>query len=94
MTMDDLNVDPTQTYQKIKGFTVSHINVCSIKNKLDEINIMLHTMDIDVLTCGETWLHEGIEDSCLSIENYNFFRHDRQYTGASKKGGDLITYQK
>lgn len=51
-------------------------------------------MDIDVLTCSESWLHEGVEDCCLSIENYNFFRQDRCLNRLSKKGGGLITYIK
>lgn len=78
----------------ILGLTVAHINVHSIKNKLDEVNIMLQSMDIDVLTCSKTWLHEGIEDSCLSIENNIFFRQDQNYSGALRKGGGLLTYIK
>lgn len=78
-----------------KGFKVIHVNTRSIKKKVDELSVFLHNFSIDVITCSETWLHEGIEDACLIIPNYNLFRQDRLTLtddNRPKRGGGLLTY--
>lgn len=78
-----------------KGFKVMHINTCSIKNKVNELNVFLHQTLIDICTCSETWLHDGIEDVCLTIPNYSLYRQDRYWSNVrkqTKRGGGLLTY--
>lgn len=79
----------SKNYIPSKGFSVFHLNVRSLKNKLDEIELILHRFKIDVCTCSESWLNDGVEDTCLSIPNYKLFRQDRR---SPKKGGGLIIY--
>lgn len=77
-----------------KGFTVAHLNVCSLKNKLEEVTLQLHIESINILTLSETWLTPNIDSAILKIEGYNLYRLDRSKPPNSKqkKGGGLALY--
>lgn len=78
-----------------KGFKVVHLNVRSLKKKIDEINTLAHRFNIVIFTCSESWLHAGIESTCLAIPNYNIYRWDRSWMVSDnciKKGGGLVTF--
>lgn len=76
------------------GCRICHLNVRSIKNKIDELSVLLHCFNIDVMTISETWLTESIEDTCLSIQGYNLCRADRVHLQGTKKGGGLMVFAK
>lgn len=77
-----------------KGFKVTHINIRSIKNKIDEMRVLLEQQQIDIMTISETWLTDNMENSCISIDNYSHFRCDRIRPAVSlrSRGGGLLTY--
>lgn len=77
-----------------KGFIVAHLNVGSIKNKIEEIQHILNAHSFDVLTLSETWLTPHIETTLVMIEGYEIARADRSRNPAANltKGGGLLTY--
>lgn len=81
------------TKPRNKGFTVTHLNTRSVRNKIDEICVLLTKHKIDVLTISESWLTSSISDSVININNYSAYRQDRLYLeSTNKKGGGLLTY--
>ena len=60
-----------------KGLKIAHLNICSIINKLDYLDILLHDNDIDVFCISETWTENNIDDCELMISGYNFCCLDR-----------------
>lgn len=72
------------------GFKICHLNVRSVKNKTDELAILMNQHRIDVLTLSETWLHSSIQDVCIEIQGYKQHRLDRSVR--NKKGGGLLVY--
>lgn len=78
-----------------KGFSVAHLNIRSIKNKIEEIAHILHYYPLDVLTISETWLTSHTESTILMVDGFDLNRADRAKTPsrpAPKKGGGLLTY--
>lgn len=80
------NIDqnlPTPNVRKISGFPQNskfiknslkllHLNAQSIRNKLEKLNFVLKTLniEIDLIAVTETWLKSG-EISCLNVNSYN-----------------------
>ena len=63
-----------------KDLLVCHLNVQSIRNKLDFLAVELGKYDI--LTVGETWLDQNIESNLLFIPTYQTpIRLDRDGMG-------------
>ena len=58
---------------------IAHINVRSLRNKLDEIKILLKVCRLDVLSITESHLDEKIANQQLNIENYKLARRDRNW---------------
>lgn len=75
-----------------KGFTLAHLNVRSLKNKLPEIETLLYNSNLDLLTLSETWLNSSTQDTIVALQNYNFYRHDRVAQHAQSRGGGVATY--
>lgn len=78
-----------------KGFVVSHLNVRSIKNKIEEIHKILHFNPIDVLSISETWLTSQVETTLVEIDGFEISRADRTRGSSNKtikKGGGLLIY--
>lgn len=74
-----------------KGLKITHVNIQSITNKIDHVNLLLHNNNIDVLCLTETWLSDSIDDSELKINNYSFCRLDRLN---DKSHGGILCYVK
>lgn len=70
-----------------KGLRIAHININSIRNKIDEIAEILFSDNLHILAVSETHLDSTFEDAELSIQGYNFFRRDR-----NKFGGGVACY--
>lgn len=71
-----------------------HINVRSLRPKVNEFAILLDSNNFDVITVSETWLDSTIENALLAMEGYDLYRSDRMRLGVtgSKKGGGLAMY--
>ena len=62
-----------------KGFKIAHLNVCSLRHKVDHVRILLNENDIDILCLTETWLDRNINDSDIKIDGYKISRLDKSY---------------
>lgn len=75
---------------------VAHLNIRSIRSKIDEIILLLSNFKFDIFTVSESWLHSQLESTIFSVERYNLLRQDRgcnEYdSDAVKKGGGLLAY--
>ena len=69
---------------------MAHINVCSLRRKLDQIRHIISKHDYDIFGVSETWLDCNIPDSELGIDGYTLFRKDRN----SGRGGGVCVYVK
>lgn len=80
----------------LKGFTVAHLNVRSIRNKMDELAVLVSEPRPKVLTISETWLNEFVDSAILALVGYSLYREDRSYSksgvSSSQRGGGLATY--
>ena len=73
------------------GLTIGNLNVCHLKNKIDDVNVLIngHQDKVHIFGISETRLDEDIDDSIIQINNYSIFRKD-----AEKKDGHtgLVVY--
>ncbi len=74
-----------------KGLKIAHLNIQSLYNKTDYVNLLLHDNNIDVLGISETWLDDKIDDSELTINDYTLYRLDRHN---GKTHGGILCYVK
>lgn len=77
-----------------KGFKIVHLNVCSLRHKLSELEIICSNGQYDVITISESWLNASNETALIALTRYDVFRHDRMQKEGRKKGGGLVTYVK
>ena len=66
---------------------VAHLNINSLRHKLDEVSKLLHDFEIDVFGLSETKLDDDVDDAELTIPCYRLFRKDR-----NKSGGGVAMY--
>ena len=71
------------------NFNVAQLNVRGLRNKMDEITLLLKVCRFDIFAITETFLDESISDKQLHVENYKFVRRDRN-TG--QDGGGCLIY--
>ena len=62
-----------------------------LTTKLDELQLLLITNDVDICVISETWLHDGMNSDILQIADYSLFRLDRR---GGQQGGGLAVYVK
>jgi len=77
-----------------KPLNIIYFNARSIRNKMDELNILINQVKPDIVGIVETWLSEDNFDSEIEIENFNFIRKDRQRETKSIGGGVIMYYKK
>ena len=65
------------------------LNIVSLRKHRNELSIILHDNDIDIIGLSETRLDENIGDAEVSIEGYKIFRNDR-----NANGGGVAIYVK
>lgn len=70
-----------------KGFRMGHLNICSLRNKVDEVSNILGEYNLHLLALTETHLNPEINSEALKIEGFNMFRHDR-----GTRGGGVAIY--
>ena len=75
------------SFPKERGLKISHLNVCSLRNKKDEVELFLQNSSYDIFSVSETWLNKDCPDNAFHIDGYNFERKDRISDDSSKGGG-------
>lgn len=60
-----------------KGLRMAHINRCSIRNKLNEVENIILSNNFHTLALSETHLDSMFDDTSLMIEGYDIYRRDR-----------------
>lgn len=68
---------------------MAHINICSIRNKLNEVENIILANNFHILAVSETHLDHTFEDTLLTIDGFNIYRKDRNAYG----GGICIYVQ-
>lgn len=88
VTPDDVN--KIFVLEIIKGFTCFHLNVRSLRNKEDQLGILLNSFNFkfDFLFLTETWFTS--ESDTPKHENYSCFSKNR----SNRNGGGLLMYVK
>jgi len=56
-----------------------YTNAGSFLNKIDELRISVGIYNPDIICIVESHLNSSVENSEISIDNYNIFRHDRNF---------------
>ena len=72
-----------------KVLQIAHINISILGNNVHEINNLLVTDDIHMLTTSETHLDNTFDDKVVAIHGYNIYRKDKN----AKCGGVAIYIQ-
>ena len=75
-------------FTRARGLKVAHINIRSVINKTDTLEILLKDKSFDVFTVSETWLKPQIPDCEVNISGYSCVRQDR----LEKIGGGTMIY--
>ena len=65
-----------------KGFKMVHLNVCSLRNKIDTLSIFIDNLNLKIISLSETWLNDQDNNDLLKIDTYKLIRHDRQWQDA------------
>ena len=61
---------------------IAHINICSLINKVREVNNLLVSDYIPILLISEPHLDNTFDDTVVSIHGYNISRKHRSANGA------------
>ena len=65
------------TESKCTSLVIAHINIRSMRNKVDELQLLLKKLSIDIMCVSETWLTDTITDNTANIAGYDITRCDR-----------------
>ena len=65
----------------MKGLHIYHLNIHSLRNKLDELRLFCNEHKPHVPSLNETWLDENISDDELHLTGYNITRRERYSFG-------------
>ena len=91
----DKEINTLSELNQIKGFKLLHMNVRSLSKKMDQLRIVLHESNLDVIRFSETWLNKAVNSKSVALQNYILYRQDRDLNVVAKKrGGGLLTYIK
>ena len=60
-----------------KGFKIAHLNIQSLRYKVDNVRVLLVENNIDILCISEIWLESSIGNNEINIDGYNICRSDR-----------------
>ena len=66
----------------MKGLPVCHLNICSLRNKLDELRLFCDRYRPHVLSLNETWLDNFFTGNEISLPGYNMMQRDRDHNGS------------
>ena len=67
-----LNPGPTQPSPSLmKGLRLFHLNICSLRNKMDELRLFCDEHKPHIVTVNETWLDDSFTDAEITLPGYN-----------------------
>ena len=69
-----------------KDLRVAHLNICSLRYKIDELRLLQRICGFDILGISETHLDSSVPDNFLQIDGLQLIRRDR----TKCKGGGVI----
>lgn len=72
-----------------KEVRLAHLNVCSLRNKIEEVRCLQLLCKFEILAITETHLNKNIPDTEIDIPGMKFVRLDRK---GQKRGGCLLYY--
>ena len=78
--------------KKTKGFSVAHLNICSLSNKIDVLVNTCFNDHYDILMLSETWLTSKNSSNLFEVNGYSLIRHDRNWLNNKNRvkiGGGL-----
>ena len=78
-----------------KGLTFIHLNIRSVRNKVDEIHNVLqsNSQRIGVMGLTESWLNSEFTNNLLSTSGFATVRNDRNRANSSKsRGGGIVAF--
>lgn len=70
-----------------------YFNARSIRNRFEDIKLIIEETDVDIVTITETWLVSDIMNSELYLNGYCTIRKDRNDI-MKKRGGGVILFIK
>ena len=71
-----------------KDLRVAHLNMCSLRYKIDELRLLQRICGFDILGISETHLDSSVPDNFLQIDGLQLIRRDR----TKCKGGGVALY--
>ena len=70
-----------------KGLLIAHVNICSLRNKVPDLCMIMKTNGIHIMAISEIHLDSSFEDVELAVDGYTLFRKDR-----TRYGGGVAVY--
>ena len=70
---------------------LGHLNIRSVTAHLDQLNQLLLTEKLDVISLSETFLKKNVDDRTLIVPGYQILRRDRP--GGSSGGGVAVLFR-
>ncbi len=53
-----------------KGLILAHLNICSLRNKIHELETLLKNNSIHIMAVTETHLDDSFDDSLISMNDF------------------------
>ena len=83
---------PTMTSDNVRlparnSCVIGFMNVCHLRNKLEDVSEFMEEHSIDIMCLAETFLDSTIPDGAVSIPGYKLMRRDRPTAG-----GGVVVY--
>jgi len=85
--------EKSESENQNKPLNIIYCNARSIRNKMDELKILVSQIKPDIIGIVESWLTEDNFDSEIEIANYNFIRKDRNRVFKTMGGGIIIYFR-
>ena len=73
--------------EKHPGICIGHLNIRSLLPKVEDMEMLLTSSKMDILTLSETWLDQSIQPHEINIGGYRTIRKDR-----NRHGGGVMMY--
>ena len=90
--MNMLTTTATALLAGSKGVTFASYNLRGLISKTDDISLLLHRSNLDLLCIQESLLTHNHHDDELRVPNYDMYRLDRDTSQGKNSGGGLVTY--
>ena len=87
----DVSKGPREPVKKLKGgmgLYLGHLNILSLRNKVDEHKVHMEGKALDVLALTETWLCDSISKIEVDIPGCVLYCKKRQ----ERNGGGMVMY--